>query len=468
MTVNPNQHERIRADLKAFADGELSPFARFFVARHLRGCPSCREELIQMQTLSTELRESDPEAAPLSSDLRAHILENAPTSDDIQEGEIIRPRRISPRKVIFAVGLSVVAAIILFPTFGKPRENARRGVAYDLPADPNSSSFNSSRGIGGPVAMSPIMPPAPPAPSAGAVGDDARRRAETESSRAASDFKSSNSPAALDQLKNTQGDEQQAVSSNGNGSTDFSVNLASPSGRNETFSAVPATRAVHREGSISVSVQNAEAAGDEATSIIKNAGGFVANTTLQTGNGQRRTAVLDCRVPVTQFETVAKKIGALGKVRAKALSGQDITAQVAQSGARRQTLSNELSIAQARLAKLENSRKPNSYDIYRLRAEVRTLRMQASQARAALETLQKYGSLSSLYVSLQDGDPTIATPQAAGWFDTLSPSTQAAWSAFASNARLPVQLIMWILAYSPLWIPALIIYRKYGRKWLTE
>ncbi|BCM92065.1 hypothetical protein IAD21_03944 [Abditibacteriota bacterium] len=480
--MNPTQHERIRADLKAFADGELAPLARFFVARHLRGCPSCREELIQMQTLSTELRESETEVpeAPLSSDLRAHILENAPTTDAVPEEIVVRPRRISPRKAIFAAGMAALIAVVLFPTFSRTRENARRSTfskALDTTDETGSAppAFSSN---------APGVAPAPPMSGDSAAVSSARAGSATDAfktqngtdangmfsdghikSRVGTENETSTLAngalrerrGATDELRSVDGAEQQAR---------ISVNLDKPTSSDITV-VVPATRAVHREGSMAVAVQNAESAGDDAASIVKNAGGFIANTSLETGAGQKRTAVLDCRVPVTQFETVVKKISALGTVRSKSLSGQDITAQVAQSGARRQTLAQELSIAQARLAEKEKSRKTTPYDLYQLRAEVRAIRMQAAQARAALETLQKYGSLSSLYVSLQDGI-TPPTPHAAGWFDSLSPSTQAAWSAFLTNARLPLQLLMWVLAYSPLWLPALIIWHKYGRKWLTE
>jgi hypothetical protein len=482
VTVNPNQHERIRADLKAFADGELSPLARFFVARHLRACPSCREELIQMQTLSTELQESETEVAPLSSDLRAHILDNAPVTDtELSPDQEVdkRSRRIARKKMVLALGVTAILAALVLPSLNPiGRENARKSQA-DRPPVPMPHSEPSA----GDAASSSSPPVVTFSSNAGNVQSSGQnsidtngmlsdghlkdRRSEPETLRGATDRLSGLDQAQRNEVLSVNG----AASLNAptQSTTDFSVSLSAPTGAASSFSVVPATRAVHREGSLTVAVQNAESAGDDATTIVKNVGGFIANTSLETGAGQRRTAVLDCRIPVTQFETVVKKIGALGTVRAKSLSGQDITAQVARSGARRQTLSNELSIAQARLRQKENSRKPDASDLYQLRAEVRTLRMQASQARAALETLQKYGSLSSLYVSLQDGLPAAtATPRVAGWFDSLSPSSQSAWNAFLSNARLPLQLLLWVLAYSPLWLPALIIYRKYGRKWLTE
>lgn len=471
MTTNPNQHERIRADLKAYIDGELSPLAQFFVARHLRGCPSCREELTHMQTLSTEIRESEPETAPLSSNLRASILDNAPTTESASEEEFDpRPRRVARKKMILALGGASILAVIAFNSL--IMRGAGGGNA-DFAVSPNAGVTSSTTSAGSASSSA--------GHDSGVVAGAANPAKLRSSGDVNGDFKTQNGYAAnslssdghvKDQIFRRDGaalstapsaaQQNVRVLDRATSSTepDFSVTLSGP--------VVPTTRAVHREGSLAVGVQNAESASEDATSIIKNAGGFVANTSLETGGGQKRTAVLDCRVPVAQFEVVVKKIGALGTVRSKSLNGQDITAQIARSGARRQTLAQELAIAQTRLAEKEKSRKPNANDLYQLRAEVRTIRIQASQARAALETLQKYGSLSSLYVSLQDGLPATATPRAAGWFDSLSPTSQAAWTSFLSNARVPLQLLLWILAYSPFWVPALIIWRKYGRKWLTE
>ncbi len=460
--MTPNQHQRIRADLKAYSDGELAPLAQFFVARHLRACPSCREELIQMQTLSTELRESDPETsdAPLSTELRAHILDNAPVTDALPEEEVFVRPRISPKKAIFAVATAAMLFFVVSTFTGSKIKNT-----FNKAADSMTTTTDEDTGSGAPLGIlggggGAIAPTAIPGVASSAATDKVQSSNGTDSNGMFSDghVQRRGDAAALRAVPGL-AQQQDSVAS--------AANPIGASDATDQASVVPATRAVHREGTLSVAVQNAESAGDDAASIVKNAGGFVANTSLETGTGQHRTAVLDCRVPVAQFETVVKKIGALGTVRAKSLSGQDITAQVAQSGARRQTLAQELSMAQTRLADKEKSRNPNAGDLYQLRAEVRTIRMQASQARAALETLQKYGALSSLYVSLQDGLPST-TPHAAGWFDSLSPTTQAAWTSFLSNARLPLQLLLWILAYSPLWLPALIIWHKYGRKWLTS
>lgn len=454
MKQNPTRCATIRADLKAFADGELSPLARLRVAHHLRVCPLCREELIQMQTLSTELQQSENEVAPLDAELRAHILESVPSQEPAEEEYLQqRRRRIARKKAILAVCSAAGALLIIVNSgiFGgggggggvlpapSNGENASKAMSPDAIRSTSETSFgaahNSGIAVGG-------------ASNESFLSSDGHMKSSLAARRGAVDQAS---PSAASSARDTL---------NNISSTNLSANPV------DETSVVPSTRTVHRQGSLSVYVPNAEDASDDATRIIKNAGGFVANGALETGANQRRTATLDCRVPVTQFEVVVSKIGALGKVRAKSLNGEDITTQVAQSGARRQTLSQELAIAQARLDQSEESKKKRG-DTFQLRAEVRSIRIQAAQARAQLEALQKYGALSSLYVSLQDAAPT-PTAKATSWTDSLSPTSRAAWNTFLSNARLPLQLLMWALAYAPLWLPLLLVWRKFGRKWLES
>lgn len=471
--MNHFPHAPIRADLKAFADGELPLLARFRVARHLRTCSSCREELNQMQTLSNELRENEAEETPLAPELRERILEQMPAENPVASQEFARRRRrIARKKTVLALGVCSLAGAIVFTSLQNARGPQSALVATDsngssadqLLADKATSSHDSSVVVGG------AGNPAPPSSVSAASSMEADRASGTIDKRESNAIFSDGHAKSLDGAQFARNERiarrgvVDAVSAGASAAKSANSSTVYRSSVDDyANSIVPQSRVVHREGSLTVAVQDAETASDNATSIIKNVGGFIAQTSLETGSGQKRTAVLDCRVPVEKFEIVVSKIGQLGSVRAKSLNGQDITAQVAQSGARRQALSQELSIAQARLNKIENAKKPDQYQIAESRADVRAVRLQAAQARAQLETLSKYGSLSSLYVSLQEGVP-LAKPANAP--DSLSPTTRAAWNSFLSNARLPLQLALWILAYSPLWLPALLVWRKFGRKWL--
>ena len=496
---------QVRPELKAFADGELSLLQQLRVARHLRLCPDCQKELIQMQTLSEKLKPTETEVEPvLETELRAKILAGAPT---VASTEVLRRRRrVARKKTVLALGAASLAGGLLWvgvqngsgfgagaPTMSNSVTTSSESIASDESSpSPSSASSAGTSSAGEPSAgTSSAVPSNAPSVSdtratvAGAVTSRAGRavppavgnksQLESEQSLSPSNIITADghvkvlernraelSRGAVDNFGRSAGDST-VLSMNGAAKMTQNLNGSS----NGALSVVPQTRAVHREGSVSVAVNDAEQSSDETQRLIKNAGGFVANTALETGSNGRRTATLDCRIPAEKFEALVSKIGQLGTVRAKSLSGQDITAQIAQSGARRQTLQQELAIAQARLAQKEkNAKKRDAGQIYVLRSDVRQVRLQAAQARAQLETLQRYGNTSSLFVSLQDRSPVKAS--GAGLSDSLGLNGNATWNAFLQNARVPFQLLLLVLAYVPIWLPALLLWRKFGRKWLAE
>ena len=487
---NLSSHPAFEADLKAFLDGELPIVRRFQIRRHLKNCPQCREEIRIMQTIEPQLKE---ETAPLGADLRAKILENALLEKPGEKPVIAlrspykMPRRLKRQLVLGAVA-GVVAASIAAPNFSGSREYARRSSVQSdlkpievesansaLDSDSNNALQDSKAPIAGPVTITP-----PPPSGGGAGGANAAAGAAIRGAAETDSFRGVYQRGMAKQLR----EESNVVFSDGHVKNQLSSSFARASGDVRVNGGVTLrtrdvyrnlasdgngiyleNRAVHKEGSVTVALDNAERGGDAVEQIVKNAGGFVASNSLSTGVGEVRSATLDCRVPVEKFEFVVQKIGALGTVRAKSLNGEDITARVAAAAARKTTLSREFSVASAQLRRKEQTaKKRDAQSLYYARLEVRQLRLQAAQSRAALENLRRFSSLSSLYVTVQD---KMKPAPVAGTTGDFGQTARAAWSSFLISARLPVQLLIWILAYAPLWLPALLIWKKWGRKWLA-
>jgi anti-sigma factor RsiW len=53
-------HDRAKRLLPAYADHQIGPIQRFFLGRHIAGCPSCLAELETIQALRTALRTNLP------------------------------------------------------------------------------------------------------------------------------------------------------------------------------------------------------------------------------------------------------------------------------------------------------------------------------------------------------------------------------------------------------------------------
>ncbi len=453
---NLNSHAAFEADFKAFLDGELPLGRRFQVRRHIRNCPHCRKEIRIMQTIETELKTE--ETVPMSADLRAKILETAPmeTSADAPKPTA----RLVPQMTFGFASLAVFAALISYPAYQGFRE-------YQIGASKQSAAKQAGldRQI---YAQNDSQSPEPMAGDARSVPSEAGEKAASGSAGAASAPLSvpSGEPLTNEQLANKSLAKVPAAILPGDdvatgGALRARRGLSNPSGYGSGIyleNAVPAQRQVHKQGSISVTVDDAEAKGSATEILVKNVGGFVAQNALSTGGDGRKTATLDVRVPVTQFEAIVTKIGKLGAVREKSINGEDITQRVTVAGAQRQSLSRELSIREAQLQSLSSKKVAERAGIV---SDVRNLRFQANQARAQLEYLQKYAALATIFVTLQD-KPKVAA--VAGPTSELSETARVAWSSFLVSARVPVQLLIWVLAYAPLWLPALILWRKFARK----
>jgi hypothetical protein len=222
-------------------------------------------------------------------------------------------------------------------------------------------------------------------------------------------------------------------------------------------------RRVHKEARIGVAVEDAEAASESVVTLVRGAGGFIAGNTLTSGVRSSKTAALELRVPVARFETILGQIGKLGEVTSKNVSGEDITAQVSDANQSARILSNDLSIREAQIrARQQKSTTKKPFVLsWDQRAELRNLRIQAAQARARLELLKKTSELSNISVQLLEN---ALQPGQGGFVENISDTGAAATQSFLLAARLPIQLLIWILAYSPLWLPALLAWRYYLKK----
>jgi len=78
--------------------------------------------------------------------------------------------------------------------------------------------------------------------------------------------------------------------------------------------------------------------------------------------------------------------------------------------------------------------------------------------------------LSTISVSLTEKAKraAIAPAPQSGFMSDLGATNKAASAAFQAAIRVPVILVIWVLAFSPLWIPLVILYRYASLKSLAQ
>ena len=453
--------------LLAWRDGELSPWRRARLGRHIERCAQCQQEIALMNQITHELREDEAQSKPMPAELRERILSALPdqaaapnavspastSTAQLTSAAPVGAHKIKPRAPWIErgalAGAGALAMLVAMSVWGPRAPGAFNGVPDTLavsqsegaPGDASDTfSSGGSAGVAGPVFSLPNA-----SPSAGSVG------AAFPIQEAQAQFKRAEASASA----------ARSLMINGSGGGNLYANTLTKRESSE--------RQVHKDARIGVGVADAEESAASVESLAKNVGGFVATTTVSTDRNGLRSASLSVRVPVKKFEDVMSQIGQMGRLLSKSVSGEDITARLSGEARRRQVLAGELkaqeTVLKAALAR-ENAalrraeaagREGYNFEVpWEDRQRVRNLRARAAQSKAQLEALRLEAEMSEIEVELRE---RRTAPGQASFSQEMRQTASLALSSFAVALRAPFTSLIWILAFAPLWLPAILLYR---------
>lgn len=458
--------ESLQEDLLAYQDHELSLARRLVVRWHLARCAACRQELKIMETISDKLRSTESAAsgqtATLDPALRNKILSSvageAPALNAAPaqppSGARALPREARPRfklQLVEGLGLGLAALTFCFFALNLSGQRMRAGFSDAAKNISTSTGYESHTSTDSTAAR-----PAVSSTSASGMSGGTAHEA----------------PAASppDSFRKSAAQSNQAFSR-------FDGNYVRPATRPSTplspgtgasTDSLPSSlRRVHKEGRITVDVAKVEDQSDTVIAYVKSAGGYVSDNTLSTGADGLKMATLTVRVPVGKFETVLSQIAKLGDVKAKNISGEDITEKFSDAEQADRILDSELTVKESQLKQAlqrEANDKKHRYMVpWQQRAEVRELRIQAAQAKARKDLLKRISDLSNITVQLQEKARTLSQ---GGFVEGIGDACSAAMDTFLLALRVPVNALLWTLAYLPIWLPLLIAYRLLSRAYL--
>lgn len=232
----------------------------------------------------------------------------------------------------------------------------------------------------------------------------------------------------------------------GGSSADGSLATAPPSHRS-------ATAHVIRTASLTVRVEDAPKALDEARTATENAGGYIGDeTTRRDGEGHERTRVV-LRVPVEKYDAVLTELEGAGKLVARRAKAEDVTDQVVDVESRIKTQRASV----ARIRELMD-RATRLSDVVTLEGELSTRQADLEALLARQESLKDRTGLATITLTLsetpverpaEDDDPGFLDALAGGWEAFV---TMLRWIAVALGAVLPFAAVAALLAL--LWLKA--------------
>ncbi|CAN5473743.1 hypothetical protein BH11ARM2_BH11ARM2_14860 [soil metagenome] len=216
----------------------------------------------------------------------------------------------------------------------------------------------------------------------------------------------------------------------------------------------PVQRAIIRTGSVSLRVDQLQSAESRLRKIAASEGGWIDGL-----DGGEESTVATLRVPSDRFDATMASVLALGKPLSRKVSQEDVTDQIVDLGARMKALRAEEAAYVGMLAQTRSLS-----DTLEVRSRLGSVRQEIEQADASRTNLARKAAMSTLEVTLMP--MPVATPQGndPGWF---SASLADAVGTFGGLVRSVVAVGIYLIVFSPLWIPALWILRRVAKSALV-
>jgi hypothetical protein len=213
------------------------------------------------------------------------------------------------------------------------------------------------------------------------------------------------------------------------------------------------SRMLVRMGGASIEVASIDSAVPEVRALATTIGGFVANSSVQAGRNQVKTATLEVKAPAQDFDRLISGLGPLGKVESVNVSAQDVGEEYVDVEAR---IANDHRL-EARLIELLATRTGKLKDVLDVEQELARVRQEIERYEGRLRYLQAHAELSSLTITVHEAVPIIDHVST----NPIVAATREAWRNF-------IDLVAFVVASLGIVIPigavAGTLWYLFGRK----
>jgi len=166
-------------------------------------------------------------------------------------------------------------------------------------------------------------------------------------------------------------------------------------------SAVPSM--VIRTGQASLRVDSLEPAVARVRQLAQRVGGFIANSQMQAGENQLRSATLEIRVPASRFDDLTGGLPPIGRVEYVNVSAEDVGEEFTDITARA-TNAHRL---EQRLIDLLATRTGKLSDVLEIERELARVRESIERMEGRLRYLQAHVATSTLSVTVHEEAPLV-------------------------------------------------------------
>ncbi len=161
-----------------------------------------------------------------------------------------------------------------------------------------------------------------------------------------------------------------------------------------------------RTGNAYIEVDSLESAIAAVRRLAESAGGYIANSAIQSGQGQLRQATLEIKIPSTRYDQAIGGLAAIGKLVNSSTSAQDVGEEFVDVSAR---VSNARRMEE-RLVNLLATRTGKLEDVLAVERELARVREEIERYEGRLRYLRTQVAMSTLSVTVSEPGPVVGQP----------------------------------------------------------
>ncbi|HEU4563608.1 MAG TPA: DUF4349 domain-containing protein [Gemmatimonadaceae bacterium] len=283
--------------------------------------------------------------------------------------------------------------------------------------------------------------------AAGAACNSGREAARAGAARGSAGSTSAYAPAR----------EEKAVGVAADAAPTMSPMPAAPPGaqRPVADSATVAPSMIIRTGSASIEVDSLEPAVARVRQLAQRVGGFIANTSMQTGHDQLRAATLEVKLPAQRWEEAVRGLQPIGRVESVSESTQDVGEEYVDVSAR---VANARRLEE-RLVELLARRTGKLEDVLAVERELARVREEIERYEGRLRYLRTRAAVSTLAVTVHEPPPLVGrTPGD----NPITEAFRAAWRNFVEFIAMSIAALGWLIPLALVVAAAVWLARRLG------
>jgi len=215
-------------------------------------------------------------------------------------------------------------------------------------------------------------------------------------------------------------------------------------------------RKIATDISMSLLVKNVKETANKVIDLAMNSGGYLVNLNTNSGETDSNSTVA-IRVPSNQTKSVVEQLRAMSvRVVSENINGYDVTDQYVDYDAKLEILNNN------KTRFLEISNKATTVDeILRVQQAINDVQNQIDGVKGQLKYLNGISSTALFTISISTDELSLPYSSNTPWRPMVI--IKNAVRSLMSTFRIGVNALIWIIVYSIIWVPALIVYKVVKR-----